>query len=481
VAHWSLSSGGGSAGVIPGPEDRVIIDDNSFSSNAEETITLDTDALCQSLMWLASDSCAFDMRAHTLSASTRILMLADTFRVTTPGTFQLAADGVAQLDTDLSGARIKFSSGALTIGHSFPGALRISENGDLTLDGDNAIDSVEIAGNWTLNGSNTVKYFHVGAGAQLQLAEQKTQILDTSWLAATSSARIRMKSSGSGNATLVFARHQKICNDYLDIDQVNATGEATVVAGTQSIVTDAQGWVENVACDDALFADFDVAFACDQGVVNFINKSSGHGNEWTWDFGDEASGNNASISADASHRYDQAGIYAVTLTAKTASNETDTYTRNIEITMSPELDRTIASDQDVLTSNQIADRYQWYRNGDLLENATNKTFAPTRSGTYTVRITIDKCDYMSDEFLVTATEPGAEQTYRLSPNPADRTLVITTTERRCSVSIYTSMGQYVGNASSETGAVQIDTSPLQDGLYIADLNGHKIKFLVLHR
>jgi hypothetical protein len=138
-----------------------------------------------------------------------------------------------------------------------------------------------------------------------------------------------------------------------------------------------------------------------------------------------------------------------------------------------------------VSTNQTGDHYQWSRNNEPLENATQKTFQPALGGTYTVRITIGKCDYLSNEFVVmdevTGTEAGIEQTYRFSPNPADRTLLITTALRRCTVSIYTAMGQYVGNASSETGTVQIDTSPLQGGLYIADLNGHKIKFLVLHR
>jgi hypothetical protein len=135
----------------------------------------------------------------------------------------------------------------------------------------------------------------------------------------------------------------------------------------------------------------------------------------------------------------------------------------------------------VLISNQTAGRYQWYRNGELLENAIEKKFEPANEGRYAVLTTDGDCNYMSDEFFVTATEPGAEQVYRFSPNPADRTLVITTALPRCAVSVYTSLGQYTGSTASDTGTVQIDTSQLQDGLYIADLNGHKIKFVVLHR
>lgn len=49
--HWSLSSGGLPANIIPGTEDRVVFDEFSFSEN-NYAVTINTDVNCYSLTWV---------------------------------------------------------------------------------------------------------------------------------------------------------------------------------------------------------------------------------------------------------------------------------------------------------------------------------------------------------------------------------------------------------------------------------------------
>ncbi len=117
AAHWSLTSGGSTAGTTPTAADRVIIDDNSFSTHAEETIALDGDATCRSLAWLTSERAVLDMGAHTrYRYSHAYAGIEIRFTYATPGTFKLAGQGQVQLHTDLTGAGLLFESGNWTLG-----------------------------------------------------------------------------------------------------------------------------------------------------------------------------------------------------------------------------------------------------------------------------------------------------------------------------------------------------------------------------
>jgi hypothetical protein len=161
-----------------------------------------------------------------------------------------------------------------------------------------------------------------------------------------------------------------------------------------------------------------------------------------------------------------------------------TYERSITIEPNTLPANTVTFQNGVLASTQTADFYQWYLNGEVLATATGKTFEPELEGEYAVITTVGDCNYMSDAlpvtFAVTGTEQGADPVYHYAPNPADRELVITTSLPRCTVSVYTAMGQYAGRAASDSPVVRIDTSQMQEGVYVADLNGRKIKFVVLH-
>jgi alpha-tubulin suppressor-like RCC1 family protein len=58
-AHWSASSGGGTANCVPGPNTNVFFDANSFSG-AGQTVTVDYNAFCNNMTWTGANAPNFD-------------------------------------------------------------------------------------------------------------------------------------------------------------------------------------------------------------------------------------------------------------------------------------------------------------------------------------------------------------------------------------------------------------------------------------
>jgi PKD repeat protein len=65
-ANWSLSSGGSVANAVPGINNPVIFDNNSFSG-AVNSINLTSQANCYSINYYTTDSCAINLAAFTIN------------------------------------------------------------------------------------------------------------------------------------------------------------------------------------------------------------------------------------------------------------------------------------------------------------------------------------------------------------------------------------------------------------------------------
>ena len=64
-ANWSFSSGGNVANAVPGPQNPVVFDQNSFTAPVN-TIFLTGNADCYSINYYAPDSCVFNLSSFTL-------------------------------------------------------------------------------------------------------------------------------------------------------------------------------------------------------------------------------------------------------------------------------------------------------------------------------------------------------------------------------------------------------------------------------
>lgn len=125
--HWSLTSGGPPANVIPSPSDIVVIDENSFSAGGA-AVSLGADAHASRLRWTSSKG-LLDLNSHTLTLTSTLTMAAAHHTIT-DGTVRLGGDG----------GTANFS------GHSFLEATLEVAGGNWTIDGDTHLSELLITG-----------------------------------------------------------------------------------------------------------------------------------------------------------------------------------------------------------------------------------------------------------------------------------------------------------------------------------------------
>ena len=121
----------------------------------------------------------------------------------------------------------------------------------------------------------------------------------------------------------------------------------------------------------------------------FTNTTSLSSGTFTsqWDFGD---GVGTSTAVNPTYRYQQPGTYRVTLTTRTNSNCTATYSLNLFLNATPTGSILPVTDTVICEGSFIELRatpstfYQWYRNGVMISGATSVTYNATEPGVYHV-------------------------------------------------------------------------------------------------
>lgn len=132
-------------------------------------------------------------------------------------------------------------------------------------------------------------------------------------------------------------------------------------------------------------------------------------------------------------------------------------------------------DNGTLISNYITGN-QWYKDGELIEGATNQTFIPTESGTYTLTVDVGACRFQAPEsytHVVTSLEQSATPEIEVYPNPVNETLTIKLPEPMPFIfQIRSSNGAVIKQDAfvEPTRQFSIDVSELNDGMYFLGLH-----------
>ena len=100
--------------------------------------------------------------------------------------------------------------------------------------------------------------------------------------------------------------------------------------------------------------DFRFDNVCYGTTVSFYDESDIWPDEWLWDFGDPASGNNQSIDQHPLHDYSAPGVYGVTLYVSEGCQRDTFYTDTITIYENLILGELNLGDDDVLCMNEVA-------------------------------------------------------------------------------------------------------------------------------
>ena len=112
-ANWSLSSGGVAANVVPGSDDKVVFDENSFTSD-NQIVSLTQPQQCYSLRWFANEQISLSLNSHQLTIKDGLNLLSKNISSITPGVIlfegTIATDAIVNLnDNNLDDLALKFS------------------------------------------------------------------------------------------------------------------------------------------------------------------------------------------------------------------------------------------------------------------------------------------------------------------------------------------------------------------------------------
>ncbi len=291
-------------------------------------------------------------------------------------------------------------------------------NGDLTISGNHTFRKITCYESLTLLGNNSIDELTLHEEAGFFMAGGSFQdINDALSIASQGSEPVSIHSLSEEPSYLSVNHDKKYCFGNLHVYNVRAAGEATLVAEPASILEgDTEGWFYD-NCEDVLFAEFKVEYACAGGTTFFTDISSGNPDSWLWSFGDESGGQ--SPEQNPEYTYGSEGYYNVSLRAGSQSlyNERS---REIYI-MENTLDETeiFVSDKRY-TSSVNAPFYQWFLDGEPIKDATKRSFTNDGmlTGTFQVMIMDDHCNRMSDEIFVSIEDvmpPG--DSINVYPNP----------------------------------------------------------------
>jgi hypothetical protein len=126
-----------------------------------------------------------------------------------------------------------------------------------------------------------------------------------------------------------------------------------------------------------------------------------------------------------------------------------------------------------------AQGYQWYRDYQLVEGATEAKYTPTTDGSYFVVVSNDGCSSTSNLINVSINTTTAiannafANTIHLSPNPASAQTILTMTNEeygRYKVLITDIKGKQMqeltGVKTSQTLKIQVPVHTLAEGMYL---------------
>lgn len=129
---------------------------------------------------------------------------------------------------------------------------------------------------------------------------------------------------------------------------------------------------------------------------------------------------------------------------------------------------------------------QWYLNGNLIPGATNSTFNPIQSGSYTVRYTnTSGCVSFSDPFIITSAMNLTKEILNVFPNPNNGQFVINWNESviNATYEIADLEGKLLEKGILQSGKATIIDLP-KSGIYLLKVNssvGNSVQKIVCFR
>lgn len=384
---------------------------------------------------------------------------------------------------------IRVNDPAVSLSLDAPGTMinaKIEVSGtSIVLSGEGmTLDQLETA-NATISQPDNITIFNLTllAGSTLNIAGGLTlEISKTLVIDASPDNRVRLASADVLNKpAILLGLHEKYCYTYLDIENLDLAGAASVSVGVNSTVTNSDNWFE-VACEDLLFANFDVQYTCLGSLARFEDKSDGNIADYQWYVDDEPVGNEAITE----YVFAATGSYTVRLEIRDADGNLTSWEENITVIESEIPDNRIIQNSTQLASLNVADSYQWYKNGAPIEGATGRVYVYNgEAAIYWVVTYAGDCNKQSEVLDLLGTDvrnldKEGDRSVAIYPVPAGRELYIKSLSgsfSTCYLKLFNAYGQTVYQADLGPGIIhKVDLSPYTAGIYflMIDLGEEKI-------
>lgn len=345
-------------------------------------------------------------------------------------------------------------------GLTWPGDFVI-DNGGAIVHGNNVFRKAIIAGRLELTGSNTWDSLLLKPAASVLLANASNQNISNMVVESTSSQPVSIRSPAM--ASMTFLSRQKFCFENVRIDNMEAKGIALVNAGVSSTLNNTKGWL-NQKCNDVLFADFTYKYACENGMAQLIDRSSGNPQQWIWTLPAGITNSNRTID----FLFTESGTQPVTLTVSKANN-TNSYTALVDVKQNTLSANEIVVNSDALYSFNQASAYQWYKDEVMITNETGRSFAyQGMDGVYSVVTFGDVCNRLSNKTVITAIYEH-DRGINVYPNPANELIMIKQTNSDFTISLLDRIGRVLQVVHAEAGVYSVPVNQYNEGIYFVEV------------
>lgn len=526
--HWSLSSGGTPAMIVPGAIDRIIIDENSFDGIGVDQIVLNQNRSIGTVKWLRSKPAGLAMQGNELTIAKELVLASKSYTPIGEGSIicsasngsgtlffneselgdmkLIIAGGVWQMrgkliadHLELLGGELTISNSALTLNKLIAVSLsskvlvindteiKLKEQSNfnasqLTLESSGSkikFDNAAVDLGWdgiSFDGAFEVIHSEVSINGDTEVGDLSIYPGSSLILQAGSLFHADTISwlkgeendfitiSSDAKSSLSSGSHFLLCTDYLNVANVDFLGSSRIYVGLNSSIVNSSNW-QAQTCESVLFADFDTKYLCQNGFTEFNNKSIGDVDAFEWIFENQNGVLGSSAFENPFRSFDAAGTYSVLLTV---SNEftSHTFEREIEISAVSTGMNDIAVSSDNLVSLATSSSYQWFLNEQKIDGAVERTYAYNGSeGVYRVVTYDGTCNRASDLVTITGIEEDVTQ-LKIYPNPVGDDLFV---EFNSSYPAQATMTDLLGKTINSTvfnGSIHIPVAHLTNGIYL---------------
>jgi PKD repeat protein len=348
---------------------------------------------------------------------------------------------------------------------AFNGKITVSDQG-VSLAGNNSIKELVVSGKLMIKGNNTIESLTLNANSVTIIDEGTVQSLSqTTQILSAVDGRASIQAA-SGKSFLKFDGRYKLCFDYLDITNVDATGDAVINAGLSSTLTNSTNWAKD-KCDDILFPDFDIVSNCANGIIQLVDKSGGAINTWLWTTNNTSATLIGETEKNGTLIFPKEGEFEVSLRI-TNTNDSRTYKKMISVITNDLPSNEIILNGLNLFSTQPADKYEWYKDYTIIQNATGRSYPFNgEPGSYFVLTKGSTCNRISNTILITGVDEYLDPvlaSLEIFPNPARHEITLTGISENSTIRIWNASSQLVYDTHAST-EVNISVGDWPRGIY----------------